>query len=155
MQQVSSATGTGPKPSTHTRRIFVFGSDLAGRHTHAAARVARLEHQAQYGIAFGITGNAFGIPTRDRELRPLPITRIATLIGKFIWYAQRTPQRRYQVQRLGCGNEGYDEPDMGLLPYQERDIAALFRDAPDNCELPQGWREWGAQACAANMASGA
>jgi hypothetical protein len=113
------------------KSVFVFGSNLAGRHGAGAALHARLHHGAEYGIPFGMTGTAFGIPTKDRELRTLPIERIAHFVRKFIWWAERTPQNDYQVTRIGCG----------LAGYKDQDIAPLFKGAPRNCHLPEGWRE--------------
>ena len=52
--------------------IFVFGSNLAGRHGKGAALFARQERGAIYGVGQGRTGNAYAIPTKDERLRTLP-----------------------------------------------------------------------------------
>lgn len=43
--------------------IFVFGSNLAGRHGLGAARTALLEYGASYGVGEGRTGRSYAIPT--------------------------------------------------------------------------------------------
>ena len=51
-------------------KIFVFGSNLAGRHGAGAALDARRYHGAVYGVGEGLMGNAYAIPTKDRALKP-------------------------------------------------------------------------------------
>lgn len=128
-QGAQALVQTEQKPAR--KSVFVFGSNLAGRHGAGAALHARLHYGAEYGIPFGMTGRAFGIPTKDRELRTLPIERIEHFVRKFIWWAERTPQNDYQVTRIGCG----------LAGYKDQDIAPLFKGAPSNCHLPPGWRD--------------
>lgn len=111
--------------------IFVFGSNLAGRHGKGAALTARKDYGAQYGVGVGRTGNAYAIPTKDEYLRTLPIPSIRHFVTGFLDYARQNPNESFQVTRIGCGLAGYNDSD----------IAPLFKGAPSNCELPQGWRE--------------
>lgn len=111
--------------------IFVFGSNLAGRHGKGAALFARQYHGAIYGVANGHTGNAYAIPTKDRELNPLPLNRIKAYVEEFLRYARRHPDLEFEVTRIGCG----------LAGYQDDQIAPMFREAPKNCHLPHGWRD--------------
>lgn len=53
--------GTQPKNG----EIFVFGSNLAGRHGKGAALVAMKKYGAISGKGYGIQGQSFGIPTKD------------------------------------------------------------------------------------------
>jgi len=110
--------------------IFVFGSNLAGHHGAGAALAAYNDHQARRGIGEGPTGQAYAIPTKDRELRPLPRVVIHRHVRKFIEYARQHPALHFVVTRVGCG----------LAGYTDADIAPFFVDAPDNCQLPDGWR---------------
>lgn len=110
--------------------IFVFGSNEAGRHGAGAALAARRHHGAVYGVGVGRTGDAYAIPTKDRELRTLPIAAIARHVAQFIAYARNHPELSFQVTRIGCG----------LAGYRDKDIAPLFANAPANCRLPDGWR---------------
>lgn len=111
-------------------KIFVFGSNLAGRHGKGAALAAREQHGAVYGVGVGPTGNAYAIPTKDRSLRTLPLNVIQRHVMEFLAYAQEHPQLQFNVTRVGCGLAGYTDPQ----------IAPMFMNAPDNCELPEGWR---------------
>lgn len=109
--------------------IFVFGSNLAGRHGKGAALTAAKEHGAVYGVSFGRTGNAFAIPTKDAGLKTLPLARIGEYVEQFKRYAQNNPELQFNVTRIGCG----------LAGYSDENIAPMFKDCPNNCTLPKGW----------------
>jgi hypothetical protein len=111
-------------------KIFVFGSNLAGKHGAGAARAARLEHGARWGVGEGLTGNAYAIPTKDELLRPRRLRDIRASVERFVAFARARADLEFQVTRVGCGYAGYDD----------KDIAPMFAGAPDNCELPTGWR---------------
>ena len=68
--------------------IFVFGSNLAGRHGKGAAKHAREVHGAIYGQGEGRQGNSYAIPTKDKTLIPLPLSIIKQKIKTFINYAK-------------------------------------------------------------------
>lgn len=110
--------------------IFVFGSNLAGRHGKGAALAARQIHGAVYGVGVGRTGNAYAIPTKAADLSVLPLEAIAGYVRDFVAYAQENPDLTFEVTRVGCG----------LAGYADTQIAPLFRDAPPNCNLPFAWR---------------
>lgn len=110
--------------------IFVFGSNLAGRHGKGAALTAYKQHGAVYGQGYGLQGNSFAIPTKDETLKTLSLSRIKKYVDSFISYAKLNPDLKFQVTRIGCGLAGYDDSD----------IAPMFKHAPDNCILPVGWR---------------
>lgn len=110
--------------------IFVFGSNLAGRHGAGSALYARHNYGAQYGEGVGRTGNAYAIPTKDAALKVLPLERIRHHVEVFLDYARSHPATQFQVVAIGCGLAGYD-PD---------EIAPMFKDAPRNCMLPKEFR---------------
>ena len=109
--------------------IFVFGSNEAGRHGAGAALYAVQNHGAIYGVGFGMQGNSFGIPTKDKNIRTLPLEKIKEYVDKFIAYAKMHPDKSFQVTRIGCG----------LAGYTDSQIAPMFKGAPNNCHLPEGW----------------
>lgn len=113
-------------------KIFVFGSNLAGRHGKGAAKDAVLKHGAIYGQGIGPQGRAYAIPTKDWELWPLPLEQIKEYIKEFLEYAKTHPEDEFYVTKVGCGYAGYSEDD----------IAPFFWGAPPNCSLPDGWRAY-------------
>lgn len=110
--------------------IFVFGSNLAGRHGAGSALEALRNHGAIYGQGTGLQGRSYAIPTKDENLRTLPLATIRKHVADFITYASQHPELRFQVVRVGCG----------LAGYCDHQIAPMFFCAPLNCELPVMWR---------------
>jgi len=106
--------------------IFVFGSNLAGRHGKGAAAFARLERGAVYGVGQGPQGRSYAIPTKGHTLEVLSLGEIAVNVALFLIYAHAHQSERFEVTAIGCGLAGYS-------PEQ---IAPMFRGAPPNCELP-------------------
>lgn len=49
--------------------IFVFGSNLNGNHYGGAARIAYEKFGAEWGVAEGLSGNTYAIPTLDKEMQ--------------------------------------------------------------------------------------
>ena len=113
------------------KKIFVFGSNLAGRHGAGAALCAVKEHGARYGQGIGMQGTSYGIPTKDYHIKTLPLEHIQLFVNDFLDFAREFPNMEFYVTRIGCG----------LAGYKDEDIAPMFKDAPANCELPEGWRE--------------
>lgn len=111
--------------------IFVFGSNLAGRHGKGAALHAYKHHGAIYGLGVGMQGKCYAIPTKDHKLNTLPLSEIQKYVSTFRGFAVRHPFFTFNVTRIGCG----------LAGYSDSDIAPLFKGVPLNCNLPQGWRE--------------
>jgi len=106
--------------------IFVFGSNLAGRHGKGAALYAHQHHGAIYGQGIGLQGNSYAIPTKDAHLKTLPVPIIRGHVEQFLDFARVNPRRRFQITPVGCGLAGYT--------YEQ--IAPMFREAPANCDLP-------------------
>ena len=110
--------------------IFVFGSNLAGRHGKGAALHARNAYGAEHGVGIGRTGNAYAIPTKDRRLNTLPLHQIAKYVDEFLNYARAHPELEFEVTKIGCG----------LAGCREHEIKPMFSGAPMNCRLPDWWR---------------
>lgn len=117
------------KKKKKAKLIFVFGSNLAGRHGKGAALKAREEYGAEYGVGKGRTGNAYAIPTKDKKLRPLSLSRIQYYVSQFLYYANSKPNLKFYITRIGCG----------LAGYSDKDIAPMFQTAPANCILHFKW----------------
>lgn len=112
------------------QKIFVFGSNLAGRHGKGAALTAFRNYGAIYGNGMGLQGNSYAIPTKDENLNTLTLPKIERYVNQFIRFAELNPDMVFEVTRVGCG----------LAGYEDADIAPMFKKAPLNCILPVGWR---------------
>jgi hypothetical protein len=109
--------------------IFVFGSNLAGRHGKGAALHARKHHGAIYGQGEGLQGNSYGIPTKGHRLEVLSLGGIYSSIMRFKNFAADHPELTFNVTPVGCG----------LAGYQQSDIRPLFEPLPPNCRYSKEW----------------
>lgn len=120
--------------------IFVFGSNLAGRHGKGSARAAFLHHGAVYGVGVGRQGRAYAIPTKDGRdelsLRPayqiLSLTQIQCYVEDFLQYAKICPEDTFNVVAIGCSNSGYKPEQIG----------PMFKNAPPNVNLPEEFKPY-------------
>jgi hypothetical protein len=117
---------------TTTTKIFVFGSNLAGRHGAGAALYARKHHGAIYGIGEGLQGNSYAIPTKDRNIKTLPLDAIEKSVEKFLNFARDHMELQFQVTAIGCG----------LAGYKHQQIAPFFKNCPSNCDLPEEFKKF-------------
>ena len=106
--------------------VFVFGSNLAGRHGKGAALYAAKNCGAVYGQGIGRQGDSYAIPTKDSKLAPLPVYIIKRHVDDFIEYAWSNPTTMFRLTAIGCG----------LAGYKAEDIAPLFKYAPRNVQKP-------------------
>lgn len=117
---------------TKENRIFVFGSNLAGRHGKGAALFALKERGAVYGQGVGLQGQSYAIPTKDERLRPLPLVRIDRFVSNFMRFAQSHPELEFEVTKVGCGLAGYSEAEIEPM------FVGRLGGVPKNVYLPEG-----------------
>ena len=110
--------------------IFVFGSNLAGRHGAGAAKQAHDFFGAEYGVGEGLTGQCYAFPTLDGQLRRLPIAALEDSRDRLYRCCNANPDKRFLLTKVGCGMAGYPEDTM----------RGLFTDPPANLILPEDWR---------------
>jgi hypothetical protein len=113
----------------NTNEIFVFGSNLSGRHGKGAAKQA-LTWGAKWGQAAGLQGRTYGIPTKDASIRrTLSIVEIKPFVDDFIEFAKNNQNLIFLVTEVGCGL-------AGLKP---KDVAPLFNECVniENIHLPE------------------
>lgn len=107
--------------------IFVFGSNLAGRHGKGAALWARQNRGAILGQGEGLQGNSYAIPTKSETLRTLPLSHIQKYVWNFLLLAEQMPDVEFQLTPIGCG----------LAGYRHEQVAPMFSKAPPNVQLPE------------------
>lgn len=117
--------------SLKKNQIFVFGSNEAGVHGAGAAKLAHQKFGAVYGVGFGLQGKSYAIPTKDLEIRTLPLDKIEYYIYSFLTEAMEYPDTEFLVTKIGCG----------LAGYSETEIANLFKNKfiPENVTLPESF----------------
>ncbi len=99
--------------------IFIFGSNLSGRHGKGAAKTA-LGWGAKWGQAKGLQGRTYGIPTKDASIRrTLTIEEIKPFVDEFIEFAKTNENLIFLVTEIGTG----------LANHKKENIAPLFKQA--------------------------
>ena len=123
-----------PEKITHLEpnEVFVFGSNLAGRHGLGAALTAYRKFGARNGRGMGLCGQSYAIATKDRNLRILPLAKIEAQVVRFLEFAEKNPNLTFYVTKIGCG----------LARYSVKDIAPMFdREIPQNVILPKEFQK--------------
>ena len=103
--------------------IFVFGSNIEGKHLGGAAKLATNKFGAEWGVGDGLTGRCYAIPTMYKT-----VDEIVPFTTKFIEFAKANQNLVFLVTEIGCGL-------AGLKPKQ---IAPLFSECKElpNIYLP-------------------
>ena len=109
--------------------IFVFGSNLAGKHMGGAALAAK-QWGAEDGIGEGLTGQCYAFPTLDADLQRRSQEDLEWSVKELYRVARANPDKTFLLTKVGCGIAGYAE---GF-------IRNLFLNAPANIELPEDWQ---------------
>lgn len=109
--------------------VFVYGANEAFRHGAGAAKYA-LKFGAVYGRG-PFEGQTYGICTKNWGIKTLPLEDVREYVDTFVWFAGQRMDLTFLVSKIGCG----------LAGYSTKDIAPMFKDAPDNVRLPKRFLE--------------
>lgn len=112
---------------------FVFGSNLAGLHREIHSQIARELYDAETGISFGLTGNSYAIPIKDRFIRTLTLEEIKRNVIIFKQFTLDQPDRKFFVSRLELA------APKTLKTWQ---IAIMFSGCNRNCIFPVQWKPY-------------
>ncbi len=117
------------------RHIFVFGSNLAGRHGRGAAKYAHNVHGAEYGVGEGLTGDSYALPTKDINIKTRLIGDVRDSIYDFVHCAKENPDLLFFVTPIGTG----------LAGFTKKQIGGIFKDCtiPNNVVFTKEWFEHG------------
>lgn len=110
-------------------QVFVFGSNLAGIHGAGAALDA-LSFGAIRGRGHGHFGQTYAIPTKDSQIRTLPLENIRAYVETFKSYAGNNAALEFLLTPIGCG----------LAGYSPMEISPLFSGSPYNVVIPEEFK---------------
>ena len=126
-----------PENITHLEpnQIFVYGANEKGVHGAGAAKLA-LRWGAKMG-QYGLVGQTYGIPTKDHNIRTLPLDKIQLHVNDFLATAFSQPEYEFLLTKIGCG----------LALYEPKDIAPLFKTVKttgvfENVILPEEFHKY-------------
>ena len=90
--------------------IFVFGSNLGGKHGGGAARYAYENFGAVWGEGVGLHGQTYAIPTMQGG-----VETIKPYVDEFIKFAKQHKELTFLVTRIGCGIAGFTDGQIAPL----------------------------------------
>ncbi|OKH45314.1 hypothetical protein NIES2101_26775 [Calothrix sp. HK-06] len=102
-----------------SNQIFVFGSNVEGRHGKGAALDALNKFGAIYGQSSGLQGSSYGIVTKDlsKGVCSIPLSQIESQIQDLCYHANSTPDIKYLLTPIGTSNAGYSMQEIiDILP---------------------------------------
>lgn len=107
-------------------QIFVFGSNLSGRHGKGAAKTA-LGWGAKWGQAKGLQGRTYGIPTKDASIRrTLSVVEIKPFVDEFINFAKANENLIFLVTEIGCGLAGLKPKQIAPLFVECKELSNVY-----------------------------
>lgn len=130
--------------------VFCFGSNEAGVHGAGAALHANIEHGAKHGCGFGycakvkypnvhgqnpsrrgavLEAHSFAIPTKDYEIKSLPLDQIQAYVNAFLAFAAARQDLQFKVTQIGCG----------LAGFTAEQIAPMFLGGQPNVHYDMAW----------------
>lgn len=121
--------------------VFVFGSNPEGRHGLGAAKVAREQFGARWGIGEGLVGNSYGIPTKDLRVkenkgyRSVPPESIIGSIRTFYDVARMHPDKVFKIAYRNTYRRS-------LCGYSGLELFNMFKaagDFPNNVLISEEW----------------
>lgn len=125
--------------------IFVFGSNVEGRHGAGAAKNARLRFGAVYGQGEGLQGRSYAIPTKDLRVREnngfksIPPEKIMESIRRMYDCARSHPDKRFMVAYRNTY-------EASLNGYTGIEMIRMFLNAgpiPENVWFSEEWHQTG------------
>ena len=121
--------------------VFVFGSNLNGNHAGGAARTAVERFGAEIGVAEGITGKCYALPTLDENMEKVEPIALKESLMRLVATAVNYPALNFYVTKIGCGIAGWDVKEVAYIVFDAiREEFAMSDDGrymPKNIYLPQ------------------
>lgn len=114
-------------------QVFVFGSNEKGMHGAGAAYLAHKRFGAKWGRGNGLSGQSYGIPTKDNRIKKLSKEKVQEYVDQFIRFAEKNPHLHFLVTKIGCG----------LAHFTVDQIAPMFAPAAllSNVSLPEEFHQ--------------
>ena len=109
--------------------FYVYETSQSGNLKSKSSTFAKKYKNASSSHSQGISGETYGIVTKNFYNKNLSLADIKFNIEEFLIYAEKNPQIDFFVSKVACGEEAFED-------YQ---IAPLFRHHSDNCIFPADW----------------
>lgn len=115
--------------SLKENELFVFGSNLAGKHIGGAARQAKEMFGAIDGCGEGLTGKSYAFPTLTENFEKVTHEQLIDSVSRLYRCCEENKDKVFLLTKVGCGIAG----------FEEEYIKYLFLNSPKNLILPDDW----------------
>lgn len=130
--------------------VFVFGSNIQGRHGAGAALKAYQSYGARMGVGVGQEGFSYGIPTKDQNhetkaLETMSLERIekyANVACRYMAHRIENAHQRYWFTAIGTGLAGYEHSQIAPMFRQFEKFNAGSIRVEDHLSFPDEWFEY-------------
>ena len=112
--------------------ILVVGTNYKGVHGAGAAKYAKTNYGLIWGVSEGFSGRCYAIPTKDLDIKSLPLDMIEKHVERFIDQTYIKNHLTFYVTPIATG----------LAGYNAQDIAPMFRLCNRNCIFEIEWQEY-------------
>lgn len=106
--------------------IFVFGSNISGKHIGGAAKFAKDNFGAEEGTGEGITRQCYAFPTLDENFKQFTFEELEIFRDRLYRVCNNLTHKKFLLTAIGCGIAG----------YKVEIIKSLFKNPPLNLILP-------------------
>jgi hypothetical protein len=103
-------------------QIFVFGSNLAGKHIGGAAALAHEKFGAKLGWCEGLTGKSYAFPTLDKSFQQVSQEQLEKSRDNLYATAKEFPKLEFLLTPVGTG----------IAKFSFDVINELFKNLPSN-----------------------
>jgi hypothetical protein len=124
-----------------SNEVFVFGSNLHGFHYGGAAHTAYRNFGAVWGVAEGLRGKTYAIPTLDENMEKVSEDDLKNSISKFIAFAKNNSKLKFYLTKIGCGIAGWDVNTVKKLFWECIDNTAELNSLPSNIIIPEEFEQ--------------
>ena len=73
-----------------------------------------LKWGATYGIAEGLQGQTYALPTMDKNIRRLSLDKVKIYVNRFLPIVKANPQLHFLITDVGCGLAADALPNVSL-----------------------------------------
>ncbi|MFA7082727.1 MAG: hypothetical protein WC135_08960 [Bacteroidales bacterium] len=127
--------------SLEKNEIFVFGSNESGIHAGGAAYIAFEYFGAVWGVGYGLEGQTFALPTKDKEIITLPLSKVKSYLKEFIEFVIKNPNLKFYLTKIGCGLAGFTIEEIKTILWEAleemRTQDTITTYLPNNLIIPK------------------
>lgn len=92
--------------------VFIFGSNLEGKHFGGAAKIAKEKFGAIEGKGDGWQGNSYAFPTLDKNFKPRTEKQLKKSAEQLYRCVKLNRYYIFILTKVGCGIVGFSEDYM-------------------------------------------